>query len=380
MSGFLAGAASRTVLAAPFRAFPMIAALMIAAPAIADVAVVPAARDNTLIEDSGGALSDGAGPHARAGRTGQRFGSIRRAVIAFDVAAALPRGAIVTGAFLTLHMSDAGGGPARVNLHRVASDWGEGTSANPGGMGAPATRGDATWIHTFYDDRFWNTPGGDFSIANRASIILDQPGFYTWGPSESMTADVQSWLDDPDGDFGWILIGDERMERTVKRFDSRENPDPSLRPALTIEFTAPCPRPGGAPGAGFWHRQCLAAGSVDGGLDPSPKGRGPDRFSVPGFVDAILPCANDGLRDLGFRGVTACGVFGPRPLADCHPNAMRGLVAMLLNVCSGLMQSNCPANAGAGGCGGETIAGRIETLAALIRAGNCLDAIRCSGP
>jgi hypothetical protein len=51
-----------------------------------------------------------------------------------------------------------------------------------------------------------------------------------------MVADVQSWLEDPAGNHGWILIGDESAATTVKRFDSREHPDPGVQPLLTIEF------------------------------------------------------------------------------------------------------------------------------------------------
>ena len=71
-------------------------------------------------------------------------------------------------------------------LHRVLSDWGEGTSGaggDPlhmgGGGGSPATAGDATWLHTFFDTSFWANPGGDFSSTASAARSVDQPGFYT---------------------------------------------------------------------------------------------------------------------------------------------------------------------------------------------------------
>ena len=52
-----------------------------------------------------------------------------------------------------------------------------------------------------------------------------------------MTSDVQSWLDDPSTDYGWILIGDEADPRTRKRFDSRHNS--AAPPALVVDFTPP---------------------------------------------------------------------------------------------------------------------------------------------
>ena len=72
--------------------------LLAGRPALADVVTVPASRDNTLIEDPSGALSNGAGPSLFAGRTAQPRNSIRRAVIAFDIAGTIPAGSVITGA------------------------------------------------------------------------------------------------------------------------------------------------------------------------------------------------------------------------------------------------------------------------------------------
>ena len=49
-----------------------------------------------------------------------------------------------------------------------------------------------------------------------------------------MVADVQSWLDNPASNFGWLVLGDETAIATAKRFDTRESASP---PMLTIEFT-----------------------------------------------------------------------------------------------------------------------------------------------
>ncbi len=50
-----------------------------------------------------------------------------------------------------------------------------------------------------------------------------------------MVSDVQSWLDNPAGNFGWLVLGDESASPTSKRFDTRESTTP---PVLTIEYTA----------------------------------------------------------------------------------------------------------------------------------------------
>ena len=100
--------------------------------ALAKTLVLPALRDATLIESADGSLANGSGPYFFAGRTGQTSGSIRRALLAFDVAAQVPPGAKVTAARLTLQMSQSNAGAVGVSLHRVLTDWGEGASSASG--------------------------------------------------------------------------------------------------------------------------------------------------------------------------------------------------------------------------------------------------------
>ncbi len=212
------------------------ALLAAAAPAPAGTALVPASMDATLIERSAGDLASGSGAHFHAGRTSQSSGSVRRAVIAFDVASHVPAGATVTGAVLNLHVSQTNAGPVTVGLHRLLSDWGEGASSAPGGSGAPAEPGDATWIHTFFPGSLWLEPGGDFNSVPSSATSVDQPGFVTFHSTGALTGDVQEWLDAPSTNHGWALVGDESASSTVKRFDSRENEDPALRPVLIVQF------------------------------------------------------------------------------------------------------------------------------------------------
>ncbi|MCL4211824.1 MAG: hypothetical protein KJZ68_14310, partial [Phycisphaerales bacterium] len=60
---------------------------------------------------------------------------------------------------------------------------------------------------------------------------------YTWGSTSGMVGDVQGWLDNPAANFGWVLIGNEAVSVTAKRFDSRENPVPENRPVLIVDYT-----------------------------------------------------------------------------------------------------------------------------------------------
>ena len=196
-------------------------------------------RDNSLFEEVPGQTSNGAGEYLFVGVTEAMGGNAkRRALLAFDIAGGLPAGAMVTSATLTLNMSMSIVGETNVTVHRLTSDWGEAGSDAPGqeGRGTAALAGDVTWTNTFFDTANWTTAGGDFVAMASATTPVAADGSYTWGPSAEMTADVQAWVNDPASNFGWIVLGDEVLMPTAKRFDSRENSTASNRPMLRIEF------------------------------------------------------------------------------------------------------------------------------------------------
>ena len=223
-----------------------------AASASANIINITPSKDNTLYEydPAEGDHSNGAGFHFFAGENG--MGELRRGVLAFDVAGTIPAGSTITAVSLTMNMSMTPAGAETVELHKLLADWGEGTSHAPMGEGdgAPATPNDATWRHRFFDSIFWTTQGGDFSATVSASQSVGGVGQYTWS-SAQMVADVQSWLDNPASNFGWLVLGDETAIATAKRFDTRESASP---PMLTIQYIpgprvmpSPRPRPSPAP-------------------------------------------------------------------------------------------------------------------------------------
>jgi hypothetical protein len=218
--------------------------LLFSYPAGADIqqtVSIEAEADNTLIQHQDGGLSNGSGPFFFSGRTGQpRDSSTRRAVIYFDIAGSIPQDAVVESVSLTLYLDTGNGGDRDIHLHRLLAGWGEGDSSTSGGSGAPSTEGDATWIHTFFPDRFWHRKGGLFSGRDNAVLkVGDIPGYYTWDTTRELVQDVRRWLLRPEKNFGWILIGDESESTTVKKFASRENPDGTLHPVLDVTFTVP---------------------------------------------------------------------------------------------------------------------------------------------
>jgi hypothetical protein len=222
----------------------IIAALLGGAPslAIAQLANINPSKDNTLYEydPADGDTSNALGFHLFAGKTA--MGELRRGVLAFDIAGSIPAGSTITGVTLSMNMSRTPISVAYpVELHKLLADWGEGTSQAPGeeGDGAPATPNDATWRHRFFDTIFWTAQGGDFSATVSASQSVSVVGPYTWS-SPQMVADVQDWLDNPAGNFGWLVLGDEKPTLTTKRFDTRESANP---PVLTIQYRPAGPRP-----------------------------------------------------------------------------------------------------------------------------------------
>jgi spore coat protein A len=304
------------------------AALGLLGPTLAwgDVVTLPASQDNTLYEDASGALSNGAGERLFAGRVGATTGgSVRRAVIAFDVAGSIPPGATINSAALTLNMSRSQRADAETfTLHRLLSDWGEGTSVAAGqeGGGGPASSGDATWIHTFHDTGFWSSAGGDFAPTPSASLSVNRKGFYTWGSTPGMVADVTAWLANPSANFGWILIGNEGALETAKRFDSRENGTAGNRPALQVDFTpaaasGACCAPDGTCGVPGAEPECSAQGGAYQGdgvsCTPNPC---PEPLGACCLPVAAATCLVD-------ETETSCGAQGGTfqgALTSCTPN------------------------------------------------------------
>lgn len=212
------------------------AAVFLSAHASGVVVNLGASKDNTLFEDPAGSLSSGAGQWLFAGYTAQS--ARRRGLVGFDVSS-IPAGSTINSVRLTLHMSRTITATELVTLHQVNASWGEGTSdssAMGGGIGAPATAGDATWLHRFFDSSTWTTPGGDFTASALATTPVSGVGFYSWN-SAAMVAQVQSWVNTPATNNGWMLLGTETDPGAVKRFDSRENFTEANRPVLVIDYT-----------------------------------------------------------------------------------------------------------------------------------------------
>jgi hypothetical protein len=214
---------------------------------------VGASRDATIFQnnvDNG----SGGGNGLFAGTNGAG-NSPRRALIGFDIAGSLPEGSIVQSATLTMFLGQfpnvAATPTSTIGLRRVLANWGEGTTQlqNPPndtfggtGQGAPATDGDVTWNARFFSGTSptpWASAGGDFASAVSGSTVVTRTlnSGYTWDSTTEMVGDVQRWLDDPSGNFGWMLVNaDETTPATFRGFYSRQTATASLRPQLSLTY------------------------------------------------------------------------------------------------------------------------------------------------
>ena len=217
---------------------------------VADTVTLPAIRD-TAIFDVAGETSSGQGD-LFVGQTGG--GTKQRGLVAFDVSTLIPTGSTVTRVDVTLRLirGSGSGGDEGMSLHQLLQEWGEGNSVSMGGGGAPATTDDATWSFRFFGDDAlsWNNAGADFvENASATTPVGTESALVTWSSTSDLVADVQTWLDNPETDFGWIIVGNESDLNTARRFASRETSVFEDRPMLSVEFDPPSGGSGGSGGA-----------------------------------------------------------------------------------------------------------------------------------
>lgn len=275
----------------------------------AETAALSPAKDNTIF-DFDGMTSNGIGEHLFSGRN--LGGSLRRALVQFDLASAIPAGSTVTSVTLRLRCTRATSGTRSMTLHRVLTDWGEGTSdsGQDGGTGSEATIGDATWTHAQWPGTLWTTVGGDFAATASASQSVSGTGYYTWGSTAGLIADVQAWVDLPSSNFGWLVRGVESVNQTAKRFSSRENSTTANRPLLTVQYTPPPPSPGAVPDGADVPGAPLLVDRLPGGdlelsWGPSCLAEGSDFAVYEGEIGAFashapITCSTGGLTQATF--------------------------------------------------------------------------------
>lgn len=237
------------------RCFALLAlcvSLAMAPLAQAATIMLGASKDASIFQNNVG-NSSGAGNGLIVGTNAQS--SARRAAVAFDVAGAVPAGATIQDVKLHLVVGAVAGGGGggggsenvTIGLHRLLANWGEGNSQqqNPPsdslggqGQGVAASAGDITWNSSFHASSLWSTPGGNFAASGSASALIDAlVGTTKSWTSAELVSDVQNWLDNPSGNFGWMLKNmDEASANSGRTFYTSEVATAAFRPQLEVTY------------------------------------------------------------------------------------------------------------------------------------------------
>jgi trimeric autotransporter adhesin len=169
-----------------------------------------------------------------------RTGLIRFDNLSGSGAGQVPSGATVSSATLSVYVLDRDAADL-IELRRMLSGWSEASThaALVGGVQTDGSEASATIERTF------------------------SAGQLGWIDIDVSAATVQAWLDGTASNHGWALVSNGA---DTWSFASSEHADASLRPTLTIEFTAPQAPVVGVSGGSASHVEGAGATVVDPGL------------------------------------------------------------------------------------------------------------------
>ena len=155
---------------------------------------------------------------------------LRRAFLRFDLSSALPAGATVSAVTIQITVTKVPFTPTNsvFDLRRVLESWDE---------------SQITW-NSRLTATPWEQPGAlgplDSASGASSSVFVAGASRYTFGSTPALVADVQSWVDNPNANFGWLLISEgEGIPQTARHFATRE--DTNNAPVLSIIYSAPQP-------------------------------------------------------------------------------------------------------------------------------------------
>ncbi len=152
-----------------------------------------------------------------------------RGLMKFDLIGRIPSHSEITAVALTLTVTKVplGGVDSIFELRRVLQAWNE---------------SEATWKNRNGITAPWSSPGGaaptDFSSTASAATVINELGSYTFDSTTNLIADVQTWVDNSNANFGWIVLSQfEDVGKTARHFASREGG--ASAPTLVVQFIPP---------------------------------------------------------------------------------------------------------------------------------------------
>lgn len=203
---------------------PALAALALLAPdSTAAVVTIPVTADTTLHQNfpnnnlgKNGILAVGTSDRDLGGGEFAKA----RALLFFDLAAQVPPGMTVTRARVFITVIGGPGSPSSpFALSKMLAPWTEGAGGAVDDVdGRPALTGETTWNHRVAATTPWQTAGArganDVAATASATVNIANTEEYIF-ESPALAADVQSWLANPAGNFGWALWGVDQTTRRI---------------------------------------------------------------------------------------------------------------------------------------------------------------------
>lgn len=167
------------------------------------------------------------------------MGTVKRALMKFDIAGNVPAGATIDSVKLsfTYKKGSLPNVDPTINLHPMLSNfnWIAGLGGAPQ-VGIAANPGEVTWNSAAHGNIAWSSPGGgagvDFTTFPTASTVISGYGNYAW---TGMKTEVQTWLDNPTMNGGWMIKSDEITSGTAFRLDNVDTDSTSV-PKLLIYY------------------------------------------------------------------------------------------------------------------------------------------------
>jgi hypothetical protein len=214
-----------------------LAGLLLAASARSGTITLSALNDTTIYAGEQHAGQRRPATSSSPART--NVGPAARALLRFDVAAALPPARTIVSAHARADRPQDHRGPQPVRIHRLLADWSEGRPTarleGAGGVALPATLHGPRARSANRCGPRWAATSRPSRAPRPASTIHDAH----LGPDARDGERRAALARRPDQNAGWIVIGAEGLSGSSKRFDSRTNPS-AAGPTLTIDFNPPC--------------------------------------------------------------------------------------------------------------------------------------------
>lgn len=200
-------------------------------------AAITSHKDNTIIQTTAGGLGNSKGL-IYVGNIATADTITRRGLVQFDLSS-VPDNVTIDSVKLVMPLQTSAN--MTIEMYKVTSDWGEGTSYSAGGMGAAATANDVTWLHSFYNGTFWTNPGGDYDATLVDSKTITSSDASMTMSSDEMKANVAAWVKDASTNYGWLLKSTNETaaaKGVIAKFYSKETAvTDAQKPSLYVYYS-----------------------------------------------------------------------------------------------------------------------------------------------